>query len=75
MRSRLVNNALTEDKLAKMSDDELKSAYLSIRAKINAGKRKKKNVKYSEIELCYIQREIENRKISKIAWYNTRANK
>ena len=59
MKNKLVNEALTEDRLAKMTDDELKNAYLSVRAKINAGKRKKKNVRYSEVELCYIQREIE----------------
>ena len=53
----------TEVALAKMSDDELKKLYLDIRSIVNKGKRQKSNVKNSEIDLCYVQREVQLRKL------------
>jgi hypothetical protein len=58
-------STISEDSLALLSERELKSIYLDIRAIINKGKRQRKNVKDREIELCYIQREIQLRKDSK----------
>lgn len=55
-------NTMNEDGLAGLSDRELKNAYLNIRAIINKGRRQRKNVKDKEIELCYVQREIQMRK-------------
>ena len=45
------------------SDDDLRKAFLEIRGVINKGKRQKRSVKHREIDLCYIQREIQNRKL------------
>tara|TARA_A100001011_G_C14307509_1_gene843866 strand:- start:50 stop:304 length:255 start_codon:yes stop_codon:yes gene_type:complete len=61
--SRSRRRTITEDTLAKMSDDDLRKAFLEIRGVINKGKRQKRSVKHREIDLCYIQREIQNRKI------------
>tara|TARA_A100001515_G_scaffold54953_1_gene43420 strand:+ start:4448 stop:4702 length:255 start_codon:yes stop_codon:yes gene_type:complete len=61
--SRSRRRPITEDTLAKMTDDDLRKIFLDIRGVINKGKRQKRNVKHREIDLCYIQREIQNRKI------------
>ncbi|HCT54281.1 MAG TPA: hypothetical protein DF712_17675 [Balneola sp.] len=53
---------VTEFYLSKLSDDDLKKAFLDIRASINKGRRQKKNVKHREVDLCYIQREIQMRR-------------
>ena len=47
--------------LIKLSDDELKNEFLSIRGKIHASKRKNHETKELEIYYCYITREMERR--------------
>ena len=54
---------ITEPILQKMSDEELKSVFLQVRSLINKGKRQKKNVRSKEIEMCCIQREMQDRKL------------
>ena len=58
-------NNITEDVLAKMSDDDLKRTYIEIRALVNKGRRKNYNVKVNEIDLCYIQREFQFRQAAR----------
>ena len=49
--------------LSKMPDDDLKKLYLEIRSIVNKGKRQNFDVKNSEIDFCYVQREIQFRKL------------
>ena len=55
--------ALTESVLSKMSDDDLKKVFIETRSFVNRGKRQKRNVRDREIDLCYIQRELQLRKM------------
>ena len=47
--------------LMKLSDEELKSLFLKLRADINSGKKNKKSTVEEEIYYCYVYREIERR--------------
>ena len=55
---------IDEDYLAKLSDDDLRQIFLDTRSTINKNRRNKNRNKNKEIEMCFIQREIQNRK-----WY------
>ena len=55
---------VNEDYLAKLSNEDLKQIFLDTRSIINKNRRNKKHNKNKEIEMCYIQRELQNRK-----WY------
>jgi hypothetical protein len=52
-----------EDDIAILSNHELKKLFLEVRSRIYKARRGKKNTKHYEIDLCYIQREIQNRNI------------
>mgnify|MGYP001241280392 FL=1 len=56
---------ITQDQLLFVSDLELKKIYLDIRGRINKRRRNKQSTKYLEIDLCYVQRELQNRKEAK----------
>ena len=53
---------VTKDYLAKLSDDDLRLIFLDTRSTINKNRRYKKHNRNKEVEMCYIQREIQNRK-------------
>jgi hypothetical protein len=53
---------IDEDYLAKLSDEDLKNIFLDVRSIINKNRRNKKHTKNKELEMCYIQRELQNRK-------------
>jgi hypothetical protein len=54
---------ITEESLAIMTDEELKKAFLSIRSCIYKSRRSSKvSSRTKEIDLCYIQREMQLRK-------------
>ena len=59
------NIQINDNLLAKTNDEELKRLYLEIRATVNRGKRQKLDVRQSEVDLCYVQREIQLRKLYK----------
>ena len=48
-----------------LSDDELRKLFLNIRTQINKNRRKRNKSKDLEIELCYVQKEIQDRRESK----------
>ena len=52
---------LTNDELAKLSNEDLRNLFLKIRSVINEAKRKKRKSLKEEIYFCYITREIERR--------------
>lgn len=52
-----------EDDISLLSNNELKKLFLITRSKVYKAKRSKKNSTQHEIDLCYIQREIQNRNI------------
>ena len=52
-----------EDALGEISDDDLRSIFYVIRSVVMKGKRDKKDVRSREIDLCYIQRECQFRKL------------
>ena len=54
---------INETALRKLTDDDIKKLFLATRTKINRCKRTKKNSKFLEIDMCYIQREIQNRRL------------
>jgi hypothetical protein len=56
------NISIDEEILAKMSDDDLRKLFLEFRSLVNRGRRQRKDVRSKEIDLCYIQREIQNRR-------------
>jgi hypothetical protein len=51
--------------LAFKSDEELRKIYINIRSNINKAKRNKSRTKVLEVELCYIQKEIQDRRYSR----------
>jgi hypothetical protein len=53
---------ITEQYLEKISNEELRKLFLEIRSIINKNRRNKKGNRNKEIEMCYIQRELQNRK-------------
>ena len=64
-KSNVNNVTITEDYLASLNDDDLRSIFLQTRSWVNKAKRNKKfkNIlKEKEIDMCYIQKEMQNRK-------------
>jgi hypothetical protein len=61
--SRVDIDNFNEDDISLLSNNELKKLFLDTRSKVNKAKRSKKNSTQHEIDLCYIQREIQNRNI------------
>ena len=58
--------AISEDSLSKMTDEELHQLFLKVRANINRSKRTVRGVnKKTEVDMCYIQREMQNRRYKK----------
>lgn len=57
------HDTITEDTIEKLSHYDLKKLYLSLRGRINRGRRNKRNTRELEIDLCYVQREIEARRL------------
>ena len=52
---------LSNNELVELNDDDLKQHYLSVRSKINAGRRQGTNTKKLEMYYCYVVREINSR--------------
>lgn len=52
---------LSNNELASLNDDDLKQHFLSVRSKINTGRRHGTNTKKLEMYYCYIVREINSR--------------
>mgnify|MGYP003122164337 FL=1 len=61
--SKVNNNNFNEDDIALLNNHELKKLFLEVRSRIYKARRNRKNTKQYEIDLCYIQREIQNRNI------------
>jgi len=58
----------SSDQLSKITDDELIKEYMSVRSKINMGKKNKEDTTSLEVYFCYVSREVqerENRTIKK----------
>ena len=56
---------ITEEYLAKLNDDELKRVFIKARSLLNKARRSKGNkndLRDREIDICYIQKELQNRK-------------
>ena len=49
---------LSSGELASLSDDDLKQHFLSVRSRINTGKRQGTDTKQLEVYYCYVVREI-----------------
>jgi hypothetical protein len=62
MRAVDINN-FNEDDIALLTNHELKKLFLEVRSRIYKTRRNRKNARQYEIDLCYIQREIQNRNI------------
>ena len=52
----------TYEQLAFKSDHELRKIFVDLRGAINRGRRKRSNTRKLEIELCYLQKEIQDRR-------------
>ena len=63
------NNAfiITEESLALISDEQLKRLFIDLRSNINKNRRKRNRSKDSEVDFCYVQRELQLRKIARQA--------
>ena len=61
--SRVDINNFTEDDIAILTNYDLKKLFLEVRSRIYKARRTRKNSRQYEIDLCYIQREIQNRNI------------
>ena len=56
---------ITEEYLAKLNDDDLKRVFIRARTLLNKARRSKRNkndLREREIDICYIQKELQNRK-------------
>lgn len=56
-------NSFNEDDIATLTNHELKKLFLEVRSRIYKSRRHKGNSRQYEVDLCYIQREIQNRNI------------
>ena len=54
--------SLSYEELAFKTDDELRKLFINLRSVINKSRRKKSSTRQLEIELCYIQKEMQDRK-------------
>ena len=61
--SKVNTNNFNEDDIALLNNHELKKLFLEVRSRIYKARRNRKNTRQYEIDLCYIQREIQNRNI------------
>ena len=52
---------LSNDELAKLSNEELRNLFLEIRSFINLSRKNKQNCVSQEIYFCYISRELSKR--------------
>ncbi len=56
---------ITEEYLSKLNDDDLKRVFIKARTLLNKTRRSKNNPKAlrdREVDICYIQKELQNRK-------------
>jgi hypothetical protein len=56
------NIEFTHDQLLVLSEYDLKKIFINIRSLINKKRRNRQTTKNLEIDLCYIQRELQNRR-------------
>ena len=68
------NISYSLDNLCLLTDEQLKKVFLNLRSQINKNKRNKANSRQLEVELCYIQKEIQDRSEYKKNKIKTRAN-
>jgi hypothetical protein len=52
---------ITHDQLLILSEHDLKKIFINVRSLINKKRRNRQSTKYLEIDLCYIQRELQSR--------------
>ena len=52
---------LSNDELAKLSNDDIKRLFLELRSIINMSKRNKKKCMQEEVYYCYVSKEINSR--------------
>ena len=56
---------ITEEYLSKLNDDDLKRVFIKVRTLLNKTRRTKRGqniLRDREIDMCYIQKEIQNRR-------------
>ena len=53
------------EQLVIKSDHELRKLFVDLRGAINKGRRKRSNTRKLEIEFCYLQKEIQDRRCTK----------
>ena len=58
-------NNLSHSDICFLSDDELRKLFISVRTRINKNRRKRLKSRDLEVELCYIQKEIQDRRDSR----------
>ena len=54
---------VNEITLTKLTNEDVKKLFLETRGKINRCRRNKKDSRQLELDMCYIQREIQNRRM------------
>lgn len=54
-------NDISEEYLEKLNDYELKKVFLDVRGYLNRSRRNKYKTRDIEIDLCYIQKEMQHR--------------
>lgn len=59
------NVSYTYETLALKSDEELRKIFINVRSEIYKSRRKKKNTRQLEVEYCYIQKEIQDRRYTR----------
>jgi len=57
--------SVTEETLSVMTDEELRKLFIELRSYINKNRRNKKFSKDKEVDFCYVQRELQLRKIAR----------
>jgi len=58
---------LTREKLNYMHDEELGRSYSMLKEAIDQTRKRNRSAQYAEVEMCYLQRELEIRKARKVA--------
>lgn len=59
---RKINKENFCENICYLSDEELRKLFLNVRTQINKNRRKRNKSRNLEIELCYIQKEMQDRK-------------
>mgnify|MGYP001270993524 CR=1 FL=1 len=57
-----INKLNYHENICLLSDEDLRRLFLNVRTQINKSRRKRSKSRDLEIELCYIQKEIQDRR-------------